>query len=95
LFLMNWFIFLPFFAQSASVLLVGQLLCGLTWGVFATTGPAYASEVCPLVLRGYLTCYVNLCWAIGQLIAAGILYGLLDLRGQWSYRIAYAIQWVG
>lgn len=67
--------------------------CGLTWGVFATTGPAYASEVCPLQLRGYLTCYVNLCWAIGQLIAAGVLYGLLKLDNQWSYRIAYAVQW--
>ena len=62
LFFMNWFIFFPFFARSAEVLLVGQILCGLTWGVFATTGPAYASEVCPLALRGYLTCYVNLCW---------------------------------
>ncbi|KAF7198503.1 Maltose permease MAL31 [Pseudocercospora fuligena] len=93
LFFMNWFIFFPFFAKSAEVLLVGQILCGLTWGVFATTGPAYASEVCPLALRGYLTCYVNLCWCIGQLIAAGILYGLLDLHGTWSYRIAYALQW--
>lgn len=55
LFLMNAFIFIPFFAPSIEVLLVGQLLCGLTWGVFATTGPAYASEVCPLALRGYLT----------------------------------------
>ncbi|KAG2416920.1 hypothetical protein HFD88_008137 [Aspergillus terreus] len=94
LFFMNWFNFILFFASSAPVLLVGQILCGLTWGVFATTGPAYASEVCPLALRGYLTCYVNLCWAIGQLIAAGVLYGLLKIENQWSYRIAYAIQWV-
>lgn len=49
--------------------------------------------MCPLVLRGYLTCYVNLCWATGQLIASGVLYGLLDLTGEWSYRIAYALQW--
>ncbi|GAB7354190.1 hypothetical protein MBLNU459_g4742t1 [Dothideomycetes sp. NU459] len=94
LFFMTFFIFIPFFAHSAPVLLVGQILCGLTWGVFATTGPAYASEVCPLNLRGYLTCYVNLCWCIGQLIAAGVLYGLLKLDNQWSYRIAYALQWV-
>jgi MFS transporter, SP family, general alpha glucoside:H+ symporter len=32
LFFMNWFIFLPFFASSPQVLLVGQILCGLTWG---------------------------------------------------------------
>ncbi|KAK1139964.1 hypothetical protein N8T08_011041 [Aspergillus melleus] len=94
LFMMNWFIFILFFASSAPVLLVGQVLCGLTWGVFATTGPAYASEVCPLALRGYLTCYVNLCWAIGQFIAAGVLYGLLKIENEWSYRIAYALQWI-
>ena len=28
LFSMNWFIFIPFFAPSAPVLLVGQILCG-------------------------------------------------------------------
>ena len=59
LFLMNCFIFITFFAKNLETLLVGQIFCGLTWGVFATTGPAYASEVCPLALRGYLTVYVN------------------------------------
>jgi SP family general alpha glucoside:H+ symporter-like MFS transporter len=57
------FIFISFFAPNAPVLLVGQFLCGIPWGVFATMAPAYASEVCPLALRGYLTVYVNLCWA--------------------------------
>lgn len=57
---------------------------GITWGVFATTGPAYASEVAPLALRGYLTVYVNLCWAIGQFIASGVLKGLLNNPTQWQ-----------
>ncbi|OQE36880.1 hypothetical protein PENCOP_c011G01504 [Penicillium coprophilum] len=87
-------IFITFFANSAAVLLVGQILCGLSWGVFATVGPAYASEVCPTVLRGYLTIYVNLCWAIGQLIASGVLYGLVDRTDQWGYRIPFALQWI-
>ncbi|KAJ6103514.1 hypothetical protein N7486_005941 [Penicillium sp. IBT 16267x] len=43
------FIFITFFANSAAVLLVGQILCGFSWGVFATVGPAYASEVCPQI----------------------------------------------
>ncbi|KXG51983.1 General substrate transporter [Penicillium griseofulvum] len=87
-------IFITFFANSAAVLLVGQVLCGLSWGVFATVGPAYASEVCPTVLRGYLTIYVNLCWAIGQLIASGVLYGLVDRTDQWGYRIPFGLQWI-
>ncbi|KAF3390771.1 Maltose permease MAL31 [Talaromyces pinophilus] len=88
------FIFIVFFANSAAVLLVGELLCGLSWGVFATVGPAYASEVCPTNLRGYLTIYVNMCWAIGQMIAAGVLYGLLKRTDEWGYRIPFALQWI-
>src|SRR5215471_3664267 len=67
------------------------------WGVrtidLPMAGPAYASEVCPLALRGYLTVYVNLCWAIGQFIAAGILRGFVNGKDQWAYRIPFAIQW--
>ncbi|CAG8944419.1 unnamed protein product [Penicillium salamii] len=88
------FIFITVFANSATVLLVGQVLCGFSWGVFATIGPAYASEVCPTNLRGYLTIYVNMCWAIGQLIASGVLYGLVGRTDQWSYRIPFALQWI-
>lgn len=88
------FIFITFFASSATVLIVGQILCGFSWGVFATIGPAYASEVCPTNLRGYLTIYVNMCWAIGQLIASGVLYGLVHRTDQWSYRIPFALQWI-
>lgn len=88
------FIFVVFFAPSVEVLLVGQILCGLPWGIFATMGPTYSSEVCPLALRGYLTAYVNMCWATGQFIAAGVLQGLVSNTTQWGYRIPFAIQWV-
>lgn len=87
------FIFIPFFAPSIPVLLVGQILCGVPWGVFATTAPAYASEVCPTALRGYLTVYVNLTWAFGQLVAAGVMSAFSDGTTQWAYRIPFAIQW--
>ncbi|KAH6657012.1 general substrate transporter [Truncatella angustata] len=88
------FIFITFFAPSIEVQLVGQFLCNIPWGVFATTGPAYAAEVAPLALRGYLTAYINLCWCIGQFISAGVLKGLVNLESDWSYRIPFAIQWI-
>ncbi len=89
------FIFILFFAPSTAVLLVGELLCGIPWGVFTTLPAAYASEVTPLVLRGYLTSYINLCWVFGQLIAAGVLQGLQKSRtDEWAYRIPFAIQWI-
>lgn len=49
------FIFMTFFSPNIQVLLAGVFLCNIPWGVFATTGPAYAAEVAPLALRGYLT----------------------------------------
>jgi len=54
------FVSMTFFAPNIKVLLVGELLCGLPWGVFATLAPAYASEVLPLSLRVYLTSYTNM-----------------------------------
>lgn len=55
---------------------------------------AYASEVCPVALRAYLTTYVNLCWVFGQLLATGVLRALLTRNDQWGYRIPFAIQWI-
>ena len=49
------FVFVVFFAPTMEILLVGQTLCNIPWGVFATTGPSYAAEVTPLAIRGYLT----------------------------------------
>jgi SP family general alpha glucoside:H+ symporter-like MFS transporter len=87
-------LFIVFFAPNIQVLLVGQLICGLPWGVFATIAPAYASEVLPLSLRVYLTSYTNMCFIIGQLIAAGVLAGLVDVHSRWAFKIPFAIQWV-
>lgn len=87
------FIFISFFSPNLPVLVVGQFLCGVPWGVFATMAPAYASEVCPMALRGYLTVFVNLCWALGQLVSAGVQSSVSELTTQWSYRIPFAVQW--
>ncbi|KAI1633997.1 general substrate transporter [Biscogniauxia mediterranea] len=94
LLVLNATLFTTFFAPSAGVLLAGQLLNGIPWGVFATVGPAYASEVLPLALRGYLTVFCNLCWATGQLIANGVLQGLVTNPTEWSYRIPFGLQWI-
>lgn len=49
------FIGMAAFAPTLTVLLVAEILCGIPWGMFSTLGPAYASEVCPLSVRAYLT----------------------------------------
>lgn len=88
------FIFIQFFARSLPVLLVGELLGGLVLGTYATIAPTYASEVCPVALRGVLTSYVNLCFVIGQLIANGVIAGTSKLDSHWAYSAPFAAQWI-
>jgi len=88
------FIFIVFFSINIEMLLAGEILLGLGWGMLQTLVVTYATDVCPLVLRVYLTTYVNACWVIGQLISSGILRGVLDSTDHNAYRIPFAIQWI-
>ncbi|KAK9482230.1 putative sugar transporter [Lipomyces starkeyi] len=94
LFALTGFICLLFFAKDIVMLQIGEVLCGIPWGVFQTLTTTYAAEVCPVSLRAYLTTYVNLCWVFGQFIASGILRGMLSRSDEWSYRIPFALQWM-
>lgn len=87
------FVFILFFAPNVGTLVAGELLMGIPLGVYQTLTVTYASEVCPVAIRAYLTTYVNLCWVLGQLIASGILKGLQTRTDEWAYRIPFAIQW--
>lgn len=94
LILLSACVFFHFFAPNIVVLLVGQILIGIPWGVFQTLPAVYAAEVCPTHLRAYLTTYVNLCWLIGQFIASGVLRAMLSRTDEWAYRIPFALQWM-
>ncbi|XXG97820.1 hypothetical protein Hte_004134 [Hypoxylon texense] len=86
-------VFIQFFARSLEVLLVGELLGGLVLGCYVVIGPTYASEVCPMALRGYLTSYTNLCFVTGQLLGNGVTAGTSTLETHWAYSIPFALQW--
>ncbi|KAI7482391.1 sugar porter family MFS transporter [Hortaea werneckii] len=92
--LLSGFIFLLFFAQSLPMLLIGEILCGFPWGTFQTLTTTYASEVCPVALRPYLTTYVNLCWVIGQFISSAVLKGVSGEDGSIGYKLPYGLQWI-
>lgn len=87
-------IFMFFFAQNIGMLFAAELIAGVPWGAFQTLTTTYAADVCPIALRPVLTTFVNMCWVIGQLIAAGVLRGVLKRTDQWAWRIPYAVQWV-
>ncbi|ROV92477.1 hypothetical protein VSDG_06665 [Cytospora chrysosperma] len=83
-----------FTAQNVQTLLAAEILCGIPWGVFQTLTITYASEVCPVAMRGYLTTYVNFCWGLGQEIGIGVIMAMLKRNDEWAYRIPYALQWM-
>ncbi|TXT06159.1 hypothetical protein VHUM_03632 [Vanrija humicola] len=92
---MTAFIFVVFFAPTIEIFFLGGLLCGLPWGAFSSSAVAYASEITPIKLRGYLTTYVSLCWIIGQFISAAVVLEVTNKRqDEWAYKIPFAIQWV-
>lgn len=88
-------IFIVFFSVDIGMLVAGELLMGIPWGAFQTLTVSYASEVCPMVLRIYLTTYVNICWVIGQLISSCVMKGLdsSSIKDEFKYKIPFAIQW--
>lgn len=88
------FIFIIFFAPSIIILVVGEGLLGVPWGIIQTLTTTYAAEVSPVALRAYVTSYVNLCWVIGGFISTGVLRGTVNRADQWAYRIPFALQWI-
>lgn len=60
LFACIYFIFIAFFAKNVQMLQVYEIFIAIPWGVFQTLTITYASEVCSLSLRAYLTTYINL-----------------------------------
>lgn len=88
------FVFVQFFATSIGMLCAGELLGGLAYGFYVVIAPTYASEICPLALRGVLTASINLAFVIGQFIAAGVAAGLESRSDEWAYKAPFAIQWV-
>ncbi|EFQ31433.1 sugar porter family MFS transporter [Colletotrichum graminicola] len=92
--LMIAFIFVLFFVPNVQILVLGEVLCGIPWGAFQSVTPAYASEVAPVVLRPYLTTFINMCWVIGQFFSAAVNKGSYHHKDEWAYRIPFGVQWV-
>ncbi|KHN96048.1 Sugar/inositol transporter [Metarhizium album ARSEF 1941] len=92
--LMIAFVFVLVFAPNVAVLVAGEVLCGIPWGAFQSITPAYAAEVAPVVLRPYLTTFINMCWVIGQFFAEAVNKGSHGRGDSWAYRIPFAVQWV-
>lgn len=62
-----------FTAQTVVHLLIAEILCGIPWGVFQTLTITYASEVCPVALRGYRMLFYS-CFRVLRLLTVPSYY---------------------
>ncbi len=92
--LMACAVFATFFATSLPVLAFGEVLCGIPWGMFQTLSTAFAAEVTPIALRGYLSSWVNICWGMGIFISSGVARAAIEIPDEWAYRMPFALQWI-
>ncbi|KAM0263968.1 hypothetical protein ACHAQJ_001003 [Trichoderma viride] len=81
-------------ANSLTLLVVGQALEGVPWGLFIANAPAYASEIVPLPLRGACTATLQMSWSIGSIIVAAATLGYNKRNDEWSWRVPLALQWI-
>lgn len=86
LMVLNAFIFIFYFATSLPVMLVGQLLAGLPWGIFIANAPAYCSEIVPIKLRAPATQMLQMFWAIGAIIVGAVTYHYNTRLDESAYR---------
>ncbi|KAI1325758.1 putative MFS alpha-glucoside transporter [Xylariaceae sp. FL0255] len=94
---MTWMalaIFIPVFSPSLPVLAVGEIFCGIAWGVFQTLSTSYASEIVPTVLRPYVTAWVCMCWGAGILLSSGVVRAVVNVPGSLGWRLPFVLQWI-
>lgn len=81
-------------ADSLGVLVAGQALEGIPWGIFIANAPAYSSEIVPLPLRGACTATLQMSWSIGGIIVAAITLGFNSRVDEWAWRAPLGLQWI-
>lgn len=82
-------VFMQFFSNTLGVLCAAEIMAGLGYGFYVVIAPVYASDVCPLALRGVLTASVNLAFVIGQFIAQGTSAGVESRGDALAYKIPF------
>lgn len=94
--LLTAYVFILYYCKSLAMIAVGQVLSAMPWGCFQGLTVTYASEVCPLALRYYMTSYSNICWLFGQIFASGIMKNSQENLGNsdLGYKLPFALQWI-
>ena len=84
----------PSLDTRRGVFLAVNLVEGIGTTMIYCTAQTYISEVAPVLLRSTLLTCLPVFTLLGQLLGAIVTFALLQVHGSWSYRAAYASQWI-
>jgi SP family general alpha glucoside:H+ symporter-like MFS transporter len=82
------FTLLLIFALNLPMLLVGQLLSAMTWGLFQILANSFAAEICTNDLRPYLCTLANAFLVFGQLLGAVVTRASVTQgNNSWAWKV--------
>ncbi|KUL87990.1 hypothetical protein ZTR_03941 [Talaromyces verruculosus] len=77
-------------APNIKVLMAGRFLLG--FGSAMMSSSQYMGEIAPVHLRGRLVGIFGACFQIGSLVMGGVMLGLANISGNWSWRIPFLLE---
>lgn len=84
--------FFETFAPERGAFLISKLIFGTGVGFLLSLAPLMASELAPIVLRGYCTAGVNLGISLGQLMSSGVTLAFGSRKDLYAFRAPFLTQ---
>ncbi|EDK43496.1 conserved hypothetical protein [Lodderomyces elongisporus NRRL YB-4239] len=79
-------------SQNRAQLIIGRIISGVGVGFGSSVAPIYGSELSPRKIRGLIGGFFQFSVTLGIMIMFYISYGLGQINGTASFRIAWGIQ---
>lgn len=82
------------FAPTIGGFIAGRFLVGAGLGLSTPAGPVYIEELVYARIRGRLLSFWQMCYGVGQMLAAFVAYGCIfsPSLGDWQWRIVTLLQ---
>ncbi|RAO71487.1 uncharacterized protein BHQ10_007499 [Talaromyces amestolkiae] len=77
-------------APNIKVLMAGRFLLG--FGSAMMSSSQYMGEIAPVHLRGRLVGIFGACFQVGSLVMGGVMLGLANIPGNWSWRVPFLLE---
>lgn len=83
---------MEFAATTNALFFGGKLLNGVAIGLIVTIMISYISDIAPLRLRGFFTCFIGVAYGVGPLVAFIVVNYTGQKESRWAYRTVFCCQ---